>query len=124
MVTRFLPNIGTKKRPDVFFLHGFFILPVFLDAAKKQLIPQSTLLSIGVIGLYDVALASYKSYDLTTRQTNFNNLMAKAVVKKTLLNRIWSYRIAGELNKAICGRKIILSALPLTKPPAINLTRQ
>jgi DNA-binding LacI/PurR family transcriptional regulator len=57
----------------------------FLDAAKKRL-STSELLSIGIIGCDDVALARYQSYDLTTiRQPSTE--MAKASVQ-TLLNRL------------------------------------
>ncbi|WP_394180382.1 LacI family DNA-binding transcriptional regulator [Marinomonas posidonica] len=57
----------------------------FLDAAKKRL-STSELMSIGIIGCDDVALARYQSYDLTTiRQPAAD--MAKASVQ-TLLNRL------------------------------------
>jgi DNA-binding LacI/PurR family transcriptional regulator len=75
---------ATKPADGLFFCMDH-IACGFLDAAKKRL-STSELLSIGIIGCDDVALARYQSYDLTTiRQPSTE--MAKASVQ-TLLNRL------------------------------------
>lgn len=102
--------LALKNRPDGLFFCMDHIACGFLDAAKKQL-STSDLLSIGVIGCDDVALASYKSYDLTTlRQPS--TTMAKAVMQ-TLLNRL-KLPSSPPSKQAIAAKLIYRSTL--TKP--------
>ncbi|QUX90136.1 hypothetical protein CYL31_01415 [Marinomonas sp. A3A] len=79
--------LTSQHKPDGVFFCMDHIACGFLDAAKL-FVTAKEMQSIGVIGCDDIALASFKAYDLTTVRQSSTEI-AKASVQ-TLLNRLKS----------------------------------
>lgn len=79
--------LTSQHKPDGIFFCMDHIACGFLDSAKRLVSPNE-MSAIGVIGCDDIALASFRAYDLTTIRQSSSEIARASV--ETLLNRLQS----------------------------------